>query len=159
MRAFEVFSAMDPEHGEAVLAEIASHAPGVYAQAMAVVGATLNTRPQYILKQTPGKRADMIRKVLGRVRSNDMAEEVLATYFIDVRKDLLVEWLDLLGLAHEEGVLQSEEPESPGGEKIASAVADFRKPEDATHADRELLLRAFAAQRAVDWPELEALLA
>jgi hypothetical protein len=35
-------------------------------------------------------------------------------------------------------------------------VATFRKPDDA--ADRELLLQAFAAQSAIEWPALEALI-
>ena len=39
--------------------------------------------------------------------------------------------------------------------KLSEALASFRKEEDGP--DRELLLRAFAAQRTVDWPALEAL--
>jgi hypothetical protein len=107
------------------------------------------------LKQPAAKRADMIRRVLGRVRSNDMAEEVLATYFIDARKELLVEWLDLLGLEHEEGILSTDTPAAPDDEKIAASVTTFRSAEDDSGEDRELLLKAFAAQRAINWPALE----
>jgi hypothetical protein len=39
---------------------------------------------------------------------------------------------------------------------LEQAVSAFRKPEEAE--DRELLLLAFAAQSAIDWPGLERLL-
>jgi hypothetical protein len=155
MRAFEIFADMEAERAERLIAEISSVAPAVYAQAMALVGAAMKARPQYILKQPAAKRADMIRRVLGRVRSNDMAEEVLATYFIDARKELLVEWLDLLGLEHEEGILSTDTPAAPDDEKIAASVTTFRSAEDDSGEDRELLLKAFAAQRAINWPALE----
>lgn len=155
MRAFEIFAEMEAERAELLIGEISTVAPAVYAQAMALVGAAMKARPQYILKQPPAKRADMIRRVLGRVRSNDMAEEVLATYFIDARKELLIEWLDLLGLEHEDGILTTNEPAAPGDDKIEASVTTFRKAEDDSGEDRELLLKAFAAQRAINWPALE----
>ncbi len=40
--------------------------------------------------------------------------------------------------------------------ELEKAMEKFRQGEDAER--RELLLRAFAGQSAIDWPELEALL-
>jgi hypothetical protein len=90
------------------------------------------------------------------VRSNDLAEEILASYFLDCRKELVIEWLDALGLAHKEGVLEADEPECPPPDRLHEATQKFLTASD--DADRPLLLRAFAAQRAIDWPELEILI-
>ena len=155
MRAFQVFAGMSSEQAVRVMEEIADKAPTVYAQSMALAGAALNARPQFILKQKPERRAETIRKVLARVRSNEMAEEALATYFIDARKELLVTWLDLLGLEHEDGILTTDQPEAPDKAKIEEAVSKFRASDEGEESDRELLLRAFAAQTAIDWPDLE----
>ena len=89
-------------------------------------------------------------------RAIPIMEEVLAAYFLQVKKNLLIEWLDSLGLAHEEGALEADAPPEPSADALQKAVSAFRKPEDAE--DRELLLLAFAAQSAIEWPGLESLL-
>jgi hypothetical protein len=115
----------------------------------------MKARPGYLLKQSMAKRAVAVRRALARVVANDVAEELFAVYFLDCKKDILVEWLDALGLEHDEGTLAEDEPACPDEAKLREAVAAFRRKEDGP--DRELLLRAFAAQRSIDWPALEAL--
>ena len=86
---------------------------------------------------------------------------MLAVYFLQCRLELLTEWLDLLGLEHEEGILQQEVVEAPDAKTLEKQVASFRAAagDDAEAlADRNLLLQAFAAQSAVEWPDLDALL-
>jgi hypothetical protein len=78
-------------------------------------------------------------------------------YFLECRKDLLVEWLDLVGLEHEDGTLKDDSPVQPAEKKLLTAVERYLSASD--DLDRDLLLRAFAAQQAVDWPALEARLA
>ena len=53
-------------------------------------------------------------------------------------------------------MLKGDAPQCPDETKLVDAVAKFREGENG--ARRELLLRAFAAQSAIDWPALEALL-
>ena len=156
MRAYQVFAGMDAGHAEQMLATLADKAPGVTAQAIAVAAATMNARPQYLRKQPREKRADAVRRALARVKSNDMAEEMLAVYFLECRKELLEEWLGILGLAHEDGILEDDEPEAPPAEDLKAAVDRFQGASD--EPDRGLLLRAFAAQTSIDWPDLDALL-
>ena len=60
----------------------------------------------------------------------------------------------MTGVEHDEGTLE-EDPAQPAKAKLESAAKQYlAKDED---PDRELLLRAFAAQSAVEWPDLEAL--
>ncbi len=155
MRAFQVFAAMTPEHAETVLGAIAEQAPGVAAQAVAVAAAMMNARPVYVRKLSPAKRAAAVRRALARVRANDMAEELLAVYFLECRKELLAEWLGQVGLEHEDGVLKDDVPECPEPAALEKAVAEFRGA--AEDPDRDLLLKAFAAQTSIDWPPLDTL--
>ena len=156
MKAYQVFARMTPERAHALLENLRKEAPGVYTQALGATSLWLRARPQFVKKQSPEKRAQLVRQALSRVATNLIAEEVLAAYFLQVKKPLLVEWLDALGLEHEEGSLKADAPSEPERGALEKAVAAFRKPDDA--ADRELLLRAFAAQSAIEWPGLEALL-
>lgn len=154
MRPYQVFAGLSPERVADLLEGLKEKAPLVYTQAIAVAGGAIKARPRFILKQSPEKRAGLVRNALARVIASDLAEEVLAAYFLEVKKGLLVEWLDALGLDHEDGMLKEDAPGSPGEKKLESALKSFLKDDD--RPDRELLLRAFAAQRAIEWPELEA---
>jgi len=110
--------------------------------------------------QPPERRSEWMRKALSRVASDPIAEEMLAVYFLECRNEVLVDWLDRIGVEHEKGTLAGE-PAEPTAAKLAEAVEGFRKAAsgDADVADRELLLRAFAAQSSIAWPALDALLA
>ena len=163
MRAYQVFSRMSDAEAARFLGVLAEKAPAFHAQALGAAAVAMRARAQYLMKQTHEKRAEAVRRALARVAASDVAEELLAVYFLDCRKDLLVEWLDALGLEHEEGALKADAPASPDAAKLAKTVDAFRaaaKPdgEPADRWERELLLRAFAAQTAIDWPPLESLL-
>jgi hypothetical protein len=116
----------------------------------------MNARPIYLQRQPFEKQVGAVRRALSRVAANGVAEEILAVYFLECRKDLLVEWLDLLGIAHEDGILEADSPDAPEKAELQKARDSFCGIDD--DADRPLLLNAFAAQSAIDWPDLEALL-
>lgn len=156
MKPHQVFARMTPERAVDVLGQLKQKLPGVYTQAVGAACVTLHARPQFLMKQSNEKRAHFVRQALSRVAAAPIAEEVLAAYFLELRRELLVEWLDVLGIEHENGILKNEDPQAPAEDVLAAAVAKFRAGEGAE--DRQLLLEAFAAQGAVDWPALDALL-
>jgi hypothetical protein len=154
MRSYQVFAQMTPERAAQVMAVLVEKSPAVYTQAVAATSAAMNARPKFLMRQPADKRANMVRRTLARVRASDLAEEVLAAYFLEGRRELLTEWLDSVGLEHDEGILKSENPSPPVKRQLDEAVKSFLEGDQAE--DRELLLRAFAAQSAIDWPDLAA---
>jgi hypothetical protein len=155
MRSNEIFAQMSKEQAAAFLDEVKREAIPVAQLALGATAQAFRLRPQFLRRQPVLRQAEWMRRALGRTVGAPLAEEVLATYFLEHHLDLLKEWLDLIGIAHEDGQIQEEVLASPGKEKIDAAVAKFRQGDQPER--RELLLRAFAAQSAVDWPELEAL--
>ena len=155
MRSYQVFAAMPPEEAERMLRVLSKEAPAMFRQMVDAAAVSIKARPVFLRNQSFELRAKTIRRALARVSANLVADELLAIYFLECRKPLLLEWLDLIGLAHEDGTLKDEEPAQPAESELAAAVAKFRADGD---PDRELLLRAFAAQSAIDWPALDALL-
>ncbi len=156
MRSYEVFAGMSQEQAEALFQGLASDAPAVAAQALAAAGAAMKARPVYVKRMPLPKRAAAVRRCLARVGANALAEEILAVYFLECRKPLLLEWLDAAGVPHEEGSLKDATPAEPDPAALEAALTRFRAGEEGH--DRELLLRAFAAQTAIDWPSLDRLL-
>jgi hypothetical protein len=157
MRCFEVFAGMPEAQARALLGEVREKAPAAFLQAVMLACGVMRTRPVYMRGLPFEKQADAVRRALARVASNGVAEEILAVYFLECRRPLLVEWLDAVGLAHEDGVLKEERPPEPDTGKLREAAERFLAGEQPE--TRLLLLRAFAAQDPIEWPALDALVA
>ena len=156
MRSYQVFAAMSPAEAERMLRVLAKESPAMFRQMVDAAAVSIKARPVFLRNQPFELRAKTIRRALSRVSANLVADELLAIYFLECRKPLLLEWLDLIGLAHEDGTLKDDAPAQPPETELAAAVAKYRGAGD--DPDRDLLLRAFAAQSAVDWPALDALI-
>lgn len=157
MRSNEIFSRMSPESALAFLEEVHREAPKVEEIALSAAAGAFRLRPLFLRKQPRKRQSEWMRQALARTAFAAVAEEVLAEYFLEYHNELLGELLDGLGLEHEKGVLKGEgAPVCPDKAKLEEAVATFRKGDQRER--REMLLRAFAAQSAVSWPELEVLL-
>jgi hypothetical protein len=157
MRPHEIFASMSPERAEAVLQTLNEQSPGMFVQVVHAAAASMKSRPQFLMKQPFAKKAAAVRRALARVTAGPVAEEMLAVYFLECRAELLGEWLDLVGLEHEDGALRDANPSEPPQAEIEKYVTSFRAKDD--DADRELLLQAFEAQSSIDWPHLSALIA
>jgi len=156
MRSNEIFSAMSPEAALAFLEEIHRDAPKAEEIALSAAAGAFRLRPVFLRRQPRKRQAEWMRQALARASFAPVAEELLAEYFLEYHPALLAELLDALGLEHDKGVLKGDAPVCPEKEALQAAVARFRSGDEP--ARRDLLLRAFAAQSAVEWPDLEALL-
>jgi len=156
MRSYQVFAAMTPERAVAVMKGLQKQAPAMFRQAVDAAAVVMKARPVYLRNQPFEKRAEAVRRTFAKVAANPVADELLAIYFLECRKELLVEWLDEIGLAHKEGSLEEDAPAEPAEKKLKDAVKKFLAKDD--DPDRDLLLRAFAAQHSIAWPTLDALL-
>ena len=166
MRSYQVFAAIPSGSAVELLRSLAEASPIAFAQAVAAASVALKSRPSYLQRLPFEKRAEAVRRALARVAASEVAEETLAVYFLECRKDLLVEWLDVLGLPHDDGMLEGDAPPAPQTADLEKAITTFREsPKSSAQATgeegmlRELLLHAFAAQNAIDWPDLESRLA
>lgn len=155
MRSYQVFAAMTPQEATRMLRVLSAEAPAMFRQAVDAAAVASKMRPVYLRNQPFEKRAQAVRRTLARVSANPVADELLAAYFLECRRPLLLEWLDLLGLPHEDGTLEDDAPDPPAESDLRAAVAKFRGAGE-EDPDRELLLRSFAAQEAVAWPVLDA---
>ncbi|MBW2279439.1 MAG: hypothetical protein JRG76_06775 [Deltaproteobacteria bacterium] len=155
MRSNQVFARMSAEESAAFLERLKDEAPAVARLALGAAADAFKLRPTFLKKQPRTRQAEWMRRALGRNIGAAIAEEVLATYFMDHRSELLVELLDTLEVEHEEGTLK-DKPDCPEKKKLQAAVEKFRQGEDPE--TRELLLMAFTAQSSIDWPPLDELL-
>ena len=157
MRPHQIIGAMSGEDFEKIMGAIEAESPEALQSTTIAAAQVLKFRPKFLLKQPPAKRLSSIKGALSRVTAAALAEELLAVYFLKCRLPLLSEWLDLLGLEHEEGILTQDEVPVPDADDLKKKVETFRAGDDP--AERELLLKVFNAQTAIEWPVLDELLA
>lgn len=156
MRAFQIFAAMPAEEAHKIFEGIAEKSPVTFQQGLATACSALKIRPVFLKKRPFEKKVGLVRRALSQVASDDIAEETLAAYFLECRKDLLTGWLDALGIQHEDGTLSEDDPAEPEAKALAKAHRAFLDAD--ADSDRVLLVRAFAAQAAIHWPGLDALI-
>lgn len=156
MRSYQVFAGMAPDRAVAMMRVLSKQSPHMFRQAVDAAAVAIKARPVYMRRQPFDKRAEAVRRALARVVANPVADELLAVYFLECRKDLLLEWLDATGVKHDDGTLEDDEPDQPPEAALEKAAEAFLAAEK--DPDRDLLLRAFAAQQSVDWPALDAFL-
>ena len=151
----DVFRTMSQEEAETLFREMQQELRPLYDQCARVAADTLRVRPVFLSKQKLPKRASMMRKALALKGNAEASAELLAAYLLEKYAEDLGELLDAFGIEHEEGVLKDEAPSSPDKKTLEKVVAEF--PQGEKKIMRGVLLKAFAAQSAIDWPELDAL--
>ena len=156
MRSNEVFAKMSAEDAAAWFEELRDELPAAAQIARGTASEAFKLRRQYLQRQPRAKQAEWVRRALARPGNASAAEEVLASYFLEVHEDLVKELLDLFEIEHEDGRLEEADPAQPAKQQLITALEKFRSGEEG--GLRELLLCAFAAQSAIDWPDLEELL-
>ena len=155
MRPHQIIAGMSPEEFEQLMRAIREESPEALQSTTIAAAGILKFRPKFLMKQPLPKRIGSIKSAMSRMMANSLAEEILAVYFLRCRKDLLCEWLDTMGLEHEDGILTQEEVPCPETAELETKVGSFRAVDDSP--DRELLLKVFSGQAAIDWPALDAM--
>lgn len=157
MRPHQIISSLDAEGFDRVMDALHAESPEVTQSTTIAAAQVLKFRPKFLLKQKPAKRRASIKSAMSRSTANSLAEELLAVYFLKCRLPLLEEWLDLMELEHEEGILTQDEVPCPDAAELEKKVETFRAGDEP--GDRDLLLKVFSGQSAIEWPTLDALVA
>jgi hypothetical protein len=88
--------------------------------------------------------------------SDAVATRALISYHLAAQRPLMAAFLDALGIAHENGVINSEEVPKPDPAKLAAAVESVQKTFPAD--DVSLYLRTLEIIDGDTWGELHQLL-
>ena len=118
------------------------------------VAKALKFRPQAIKKLPLQKRAKTAQSLLVRGNNAELCYELFGTYLMTNTKELVTDFLDGTGVAHEDGMVQNIEDHKPAGDKVAATVAELDKKYDS--GDVTLYL-AMAAEQWPSVPEVDSI--
>ena len=151
-----IWSGMSDDLAATILGEVKQDAPDLYREALASAAAALRMRPQALRQQPAARQAATIRRALTQVGQQELGAHLLIEWLTKRQKSMLSQFLDELGIAHEEGMIKAGVGPEPDPERLAIAVGHLRQSYPPDHVG--VYLSAFAALTAHDWQRLPALI-
>lgn len=112
-----------------------------------------NFRPKTMQNLPPARKAKMLLEIPGL--APELIMNLLAAFHLNYRKDMLADFLDALGIAHEGGFMKdSENVQPPSEDSVKAAVEQLRAKY--LSADVENYLNILYLQDPEFWKELKA---
>jgi hypothetical protein len=126
------------------------HSADQQMEAVAAIATQMKFRPRSILALTPEKRARYLAQL--PTVSDAIAARALVNYHLERQRPMMGAFLDLLGIAHENGLISEENLPKPDAAKVAQAAKDLgaQFPAD----DVSLYLATLVSQDPETWEAL-----
>jgi hypothetical protein len=114
-------------------------------------------RPIFVQRKSKAERQSWLRAGLGRARHAGDAAHLLQIWLVGAHSKLLCDFLDALGIAHDENGTIEDLPAAPEKPKLVEAIDKVMAAHDPSVV--AVYLHAFQATDEKGWPSLEELLA
>jgi hypothetical protein len=90
------------------------------AEAVALIARQIKFRPKSVITLSPERKA---RHLAGTAQVSDLlAARLLVSYHLAHQRAMMGRFLDLLGIAHEDGLISEESPTAPEPDKLDAAA-------------------------------------
>jgi hypothetical protein len=126
MKAHELFQRMSPAMAAEVFVFLQREQKPVYKAAIHGLASQRNLRGVFVERKLPNERHVWMQAALSRPVSDTLATHLLQSWLLTSQKEMLCDFLDALGIAHESDGTVENLPECPPKEKIAAAVTQLR---------------------------------
>ena len=155
MTSHEILGFMSSKLSTQILDDLFAEDKPFYKAVLAGVANARKVRPLFLEKLPRTERHPMMVNALSRPSMEEAAGNLLRGWLLKKQKSLLCDFLDALGITHNEGILDTL-PDSVEDAKLNAAVEKLL----ATHPQEvvAIYLLAFDGMNEVRWPNLDALL-
>ena len=152
MKAYYIFQQADEEIISNILDWMRNQERAIYRAAVRELGALKKLRPEFIQRKPLQEQFSFIRKP-----SNEIGDHLLQVWLLRKHQDMLITFLNTLGIPHDGNGIVNELPETLDKEKLAKAVDELFEKYPAGVAS--VYLQMFQLQTEDGWEELAEVLA
>jgi hypothetical protein len=155
LTSHELLGFMSPALALEILTYAYETDKALYHAALSAVAEARKLRPVFLERQPRSQRHTMMLATLTRPALDLVAGNLLRTWLLKKHKQMLVDFLDALGITHQDGVVE-DLPKSMDDAKVHAAVEGLlaKYPPEAV----AVYLHAFNDMNEVEWPNLRAML-
>lgn len=152
----EIFARMPAETAFQLLNFLGETEKPLYKATIDSLAKQRKLRPVFVERKPKNDRNAWLQSALGRKQNEGVAAHLLQIWLVGLHKQLLCDFLDALGISHDENGTIDNLPPSPPKEKLQEAVNTlFSKHEPSVVA---VYLHAFQAFDENGWQPLEEIL-
>lgn len=153
----EIFAKMHADTAAQLFTFLADNEKNLLAVSIDTLAKQRNLRPIFVLRKPRAERHAWMQTALGRKQNEGVAAHLLQIWLVGAHAKVLCDFLDGLGIAHDEHGTIEELPGAPEKAKLAEVVNGlFEKHDPRVVA---VYLHAFQATDENGWSTLEELLA
>lgn len=155
MTVNELFAQLKPEENEAVLSWLHENDRAAYKSCVSMMANRRKLRPIFVERKPRAERHAWMQDAFSKPANNDLAQEILQAWVLGANGEMVCEFLDILGIAHDGKGLVEEIPAQPPAEAVAQAVDAIaaKYPEAAVFVYLQILVGTGMAE----WPTLAEL--
>ena len=154
MKASEIFQHLSPTTAGQVLTFLQETEKPTYKVAIQTLAAQRRLRPVFVERKPRDERHAWLQATLGRPQSEQIAANLLQMWLMGAQSSMLCDFLDALGIEHDENGGIETLPAAPPPEKLDAAIDGLLAkypPENVT-----AYLQCFQSMDIAGWPELAA---
>jgi hypothetical protein len=155
LTSHEILGFMSPGLATEILSYAYESDKPLYRATLSAVAEARKLRPVYLERQPRPQRHTLMLTTLARPSLDAVTGNLLRTWLLKQHKTMLCDFLDALGVAHQEGVVD-DLPTTMEDEKITPAVEKLLAKYP--HESVAVYLQAFSEMNEVEWPKLKTAL-
>jgi hypothetical protein len=122
MTSHEIFSRISEPQVERIFSYLLAGQKALYKATIDSVAKQRKLRPVFVERKPRAERHAWLREALGRKVNDGVAAHLLQIWLVGEHARLLCDFLDALGIAHDENGTIETLPQCPPAEKLAAAV-------------------------------------
>ena len=152
----EIFARMPASVADELLAHLFENEKPLYKNLIETLAKQRKLRPVFIERKPRAERFAWIREALGRKVNEGVAAHLLQIWLVGQHSQLLCDFLDALGIAHDANGTVEELPPQPAREPLDAAINAVleKHPREVV----SIYLHAFQALDDTGWPLLDEIL-
>ena len=155
LAAHEIFGFMSPALATEILTYAYESDKPVYRATLSAVAEARKLRPVFLERQPRPQRHTLMLATLTKPALEMVTASLIRTWLLKKYKSMLADFLDALGITHQDGVVE-DLPESVDEPRLKAAVDSLlgKYPPEAV----AVYLHAFNDMNEVNWPILKTML-
>ena len=157
LKPHEIFARMSPEVAAQLFSFLFEKEKPLYKATIDSLAKQRKLRPVFVERKPRDERHSWMKETLGKKASEGVAAHLLQIWLVGAHSKLLCDFLDGLGIAHDENGTIDELPAAPAKADLVRTIGELRTKHDP--AVIAVYMHAFQALDENGWPSLAELLA
>ncbi|MGB0154177.1 MAG: hypothetical protein ACPGFB_09125 [Verrucomicrobiales bacterium] len=157
MKAFEIFQEISPETTHSVFQFLRDEQREVYTASLSSLAANRKLRPVFVQRKPAAAQIEWLAKNIKLRGSAEIAEHVMQLWLMKAHQDVLVQFLDGVGISHDGEGAAEDLPEALDPKKVKSTIEKLLKDHDSEVV--KIYLSVFQLQRSNGWDAISDVIA